>query len=101
MNFLDRISSFFAKSTAEGSSSSTHFKTLLERAQRAEKNGDFEKAILIYTDASIELETNLRHKREEKYYRSKFSEIRFNIDKLKNRIAESDVEIIKFPTDKD
>jgi septal ring factor EnvC (AmiA/AmiB activator) len=70
---------------------------LVSRAFHAENQGQLENALKFYKDAISELEHSLKHKMEEKYYRSKLSEIRFNIDKLTRQINDSSGQIINFP----
>ena len=99
MNFLARVLSFFNKSKSKRVPKSTHFKQLLSSAENAERKGEFSKALQLYEDAMNELETSLKHKMEGKYYRSKHSEIRFSIDKLKRQIDDSTDQTIKLPFD--
>lgn len=99
MNFLAKFFSFFNKSKSKGISKSDRFKSLLSKASNAEKHGQLENALQFYQDAIAELENSLQHKMTEKYYRSKYSEIRFNIDNLKRQIDDSSGQIINFPND--
>ena len=99
LNFLARLFSFFNKSKSKRAPKSTHFKQLLSHAENAERTGEFAKALNLYEDAINELETSLKYKMEGKYYRSKYSEIRFSIEKLKRQVEDSSNQTIKFPFD--
>ena len=99
MNFLAKLFSFFSSSKSKKRSKSSQLKLMLIHADEEERSGDLNKALELYQEAMNELETSLKSKMEEKYYRSKYSEIRFNIDKLKRQIDDSIGQIINFPID--
>lgn len=99
MNLISSIFSLFKKSKSKRPSKITKFKQILVYAQKAEKNGELGKALKFYEDAISELEIAFKRNMEGKYYRSKYSEIRFTIDNLKKQIEKSADQVINFPFD--
>ena len=94
MNFLAKLFSFFSSSKSKKRSKSSQLKLMLIHADEEERSGDLNKALELYQEAMNELETSLKSKMDEKYYRSKYSEIRFNIESLNAKIANKDNGII-------
>ena len=98
MNFLLKLFSLFNKPKSKKASKNAQLRLLLSRAESAERKEEFANALQYYEKAIVELEISFKHKKEGKYYRSKYSEIRFNMESLKAKVA--NIENPTFPIDR-